>query len=247
MSERLNETASAQQLARDVRQKTIQQQNETTIDLVEVFFTLLRGWKPILLVALIGAVLAGLYHTYTVKPSYQAYTEQYITTSDSVISLQDLQIGAALTDDYRNIIISRQVLNQVINDLQLNTDYKALKKLITVTNPSGTHIIRTTVTTSDLALSRDIANDLLLVSIDQIYQITGSSRPTIIDYSEAVAVEDVTPGIVRSMVIGAFLGGLLVAAVLIIKLMMNSTIKTVEDVEKALQLPVLAAVPYYQD
>ena len=34
---------------------------------------------------------------------------------------------------------------------------------------------------------------------------------------------------------------------LLIKLMMNSTIKTVEDVEKALQLPVLAAVPYYQD
>ena len=246
MSEKMNVKVPAQQPAKGMQQR-LAQQNADTIDLVEIFFVLLQGWKQMLLFALIGAVLAGLYHTYMVKPAYRAYTDQYITSSDSVISLQDLQIGAALTSDYSNIITSRQVLNQVISDLQLNTDYLSLKKLIAVTNPTGTHIIHTTVTTSDLALSRDIANDLLQVSIDQIYQITGSSRPTIIDYSEAVAVEDVTPGILRSMAIGAIMGVMLVAAVVLIKHLMNSTIKTDEDVEKHLQLPVLATVPYYQD
>ena len=225
----------------------VKESQEDVIDLGEIFFSLLHGWKELLLCLLVGAALAGAYHTYSVKPSYQASTDLFITSTDSVISLQDLQIGAALTSDYQNIITSRQVLNKVISDLQLNIDYKALNKLITVTNPSGTHIVHTTVTTSDLALSRDIANDLLLVSIDQIYQIVGTSRPTIIDYSEARAVEDVTPGIIRYMAIGAVLGMLLMAAVIVVKYVMNSTIKSVDDVERYLQLPMLAAVPFYQE
>ena len=171
----------------------------------------------------------------------------YITSSDSVISLSDLQIGNALNQDYQSIIKSRAVLNQVIADLQLNTNYKALGNKIAVSSPSGTHIIRTSVTTNDLALSRDIANDLLLVSIDRIFQIVGTSEPTVIDYSEAEAVQDVTPSLTRYMIIGGLIGAMLAAAVFVFKVLMDRTLKTEEDVEKYLQLPVLSAVPYYND
>jgi capsular polysaccharide biosynthesis protein len=227
--------------------KPLNQDDAVEIDLLEVFFTLLHSWKALLMACLIGATLMGLYHTYMVTPTYQASTELYITNTDSMISLQDLQIGAALTDDYQNIITSRAVLNQVIEDLQLDSDYKQLGKLVKVSNPSGTHIIHTTVTTTDLALSRDIANDLLNVSIDRIYQIVGTSEPTIIDYSEAEAVEEVTPGILKYMAIGGLVGILIVAAIIIIKMMMDNTIHSDDDVEKYLQLPVLAAVPYFKE
>ena len=165
----------------------------------------------------------------------------------AVISLQDLQIGSALTEDYQNIIKSRAVLNKVIDDLKLDTNYRGLSKLVSVSNPTGTHIIRTSVTTDDLALSRDIANDMLNVSIERIYQIVGTSEPTIIDYSEAEAVEDVTPGILKYMAIGAFIGIFLVAALVIIRIFMDNTMKSDDDVEKYLHLPVLSAVPYYKE
>ena len=119
--------------------------------------------------------------------------------------------------------------------------------MITVTNPDSTHIIRTQVTTGDLSMSRDIANELLNVSIDRIYQIIGTGEPTIIDYSEAEAVENVTPGIVRYMAIGGIVGCLIIGAILVIKMLMDNTIKTDDDVEKSLQLPVLAAVPFYKE
>ena len=156
-------------------------------------------------------------------------------------------MGSALTADYQTIITSRGVLNRVISDLDLNTNYKGLKKLIKVSNPAGTHIIHTDVTTSDLSLSRDIANDLLLVSIERIFDIVGTSQPTVIDYSEAHAVEDVTPSLVRYMGIGGMIGLLIVSAVLIIRMLMDQTLKTDDDVEKYLQLPVLSAVPYFND
>lgn len=241
----LNENVKVAALNQTVRAGEIEDVAE--IDLVELFFMLLYHWKSLLMCLLIGAVLMGAFHTRMVKPSYQASTELYITSTDSVISLQDLQIGTQLAADYQSIITSRGVLNQVIDDLALNIDYKTLKSLITVSNPSGTHIIRTNVKTSDLALSRDIANDLLLVSIERIFQIVGTSEPTVIDYSEAAAVEEVTPGLLRYMAIGGVIGAVLAAAVLVIRMLMDRTIKSEEDVEKYLQLPVLSAVPYYND
>ena len=231
------------QVKRNKPNQTVEQE----IDLVELFFVLLHHWKSLLLSFLIGATVFGAYHNMMVKPVYTASTELYITSTDSVISLQDLQLGSAPTADYQSIITSRAVLNKVIDDLQLNTDYKGLRKLISVTNPTGTHIIQTKVSTNNLALSRDIANDLLVVSIDRIFQIVGTSEPTIIDYAEAQAVEDATPGLLRYLIIGGMIGFLLVAAVLFAETIMNRALKTEDDIEKYLQLPVLSAVPYYNE
>lgn len=219
----------------------------TEIDLVETFFMLLYHWKMLLLFTLIGAALVGLIHVKMVKPKYTASTEMYITSTDSVISLSDLQISSNLANDYLNIIKSRGVMNKVISDLGLNVNYSNLAKLITVTNPTGTHIIRTEVTTDNLALSRDIANDLLIVSIDQIYQIIGVNQPSVIDYSAAESVREVTPSLTRSFAIGAIVGFLIAAGFLIIRMLMDVSLKTEDDVEKYLHLPVLSAVPFYHE
>lgn len=217
------------------------------IDLIEVFYTLLYHWKMLLLFTLIGAALMGVFHLRMIKPSYKATTEMYITNTDSVISISDLQLGSSLKNDYMQIIKSRPVMNKVISDLGLNLDYRQLGKLISVSNPSDTHIIVTDVTTGDLSLSRDIANDLLLASIDQIYQVIGTNQPTIIDYAAAEAVVDVSSSIVRSFAIGAVVGFIAAAGYLIMRMLMDTTIKSEDDVEKYLQLPLLSAVPYYDE
>lgn len=229
------------------RQTMNLQEDEIEIDLKEMFFLLLSHWKSIFLAILIGGVLFGAYHALLVRPSYQADAEIYITNTDSVITFSDLQMSAALTDDYARIIKSRVVLNRVIRELQLDLDYKELSELVEVNNPDSTHIIEIIVTCDDLELSRNISNALLNVSVDQIYQIIGSSEPTVIDYSEAEAVEDVTPSLAKYMIIGGLLGAVLVCAVLIVRMLMDTTMHSEEDVDRYLQLPVLASVPYYRD
>lgn len=234
-------------IAQAATRPTAQRRNSREIDLVELFYVLLHNWKPLLLAGLMGVVLMAGYYGMFVKNTYEATTELYITNTDSVISFQDLQIGSALTEDYRTIIVSRTVLNKVISDLQLDVDYEELRKLITVSNPTGTHIISTAVRTTDIETSRNIANDLLNVSIEQIYQIIGTGKPTIIDYSEAEAVEDVTPSLIMFMLIGGFVGVMLVAAFIAVRMIMDDSIRSDDDVTKYLQLPVLSAVPYYEE
>jgi capsular polysaccharide biosynthesis protein len=221
--------------------------DEIYIDLRELFFSLLVNWKSILLATLLGAVIMGAANVFFIKPSYRADAELYITNTDSILSFSDLQLSSALTEDYAEIIESRTVLKKVISELDLDTNYKELKKLVKVTNPNGTHIIGIAVTCDDLELSRNIANALLNISVDQIYQIVGTSEPTVIDYSEADAVENVSPGLLKYMMIGALLGAFVMCAIIVISVISNTTIKSEEDVMQYLQLPVLAAVPYVDE
>ena len=223
------------------------QDAEMEIDLLEIFYLLKSKWKEIFLALLVGALIFGAYHTFLVKPSYQADASIYTTNTESALSFADLQLSSALTDDYANIIKSRTVLNRVIEELDLNLDYKQLAKLVAVSNPDSTHIVDIKVTCDDPEMSRNITNALLNISVSQIYQIIGSGEPTVIDYSVAEAVQDVTPSLFKYLAIGSFLGACVACAIFILQMLMDGTMKTEEDIDKYLHLPVLATVPYYNE
>ena len=223
------------------------QDDEIEIDLKEVFYLLLSHWKSIFLAMLIGAAIFGAYHTFLMKPSYQADASIYITSTDSMISCADLQLSSALTDDYANIIKSRTVLNRVIDELDLNLNYKQLGALISVENPDSTHIVDIKVTCDDPVLSLIISNALMNICVDQIYQVIGSGEPTVIDYAMAEAVQDVTPSLKKYLMLGALLGALIVCAIVVLRMLTDTTLKTVDDIDRYLHLPVLAAVPYYRE
>jgi capsular polysaccharide biosynthesis protein len=217
------------------------------IDLQELFWVILARWKAILVAMLAGALLFGAYHTFLMKPVYQADASIFITNTNSMITISDLQLSSALTEDYAKIIKSRTVLKQVIEDMDLDMNFKQLSNLVSVTNPSDSHIITITVTCSDMELSRNIANSLMNVGIDRIYQVIGSSEPTVIDYSEAEAVTEISAGLLHYIEMGALLGAVLVCALIVLRFLTDTTLKSEDDLRNYLHMPVLAVVPYYDE
>lgn len=222
-------------------------QEEGTIDLMELFWAAVSRWKLLLLALLTGALLAGIYHTYMLTPTYQADSSIFITSNESIVSISDLQISSELTADYAAIIKSRNVLKQVIKDLDLDLNYKQLANLVSVTNPTDSHIIQISVTCGDMELSRDIANALLNTGIERIYQVIGNSEPTVIDYSEAEAVMEVTPGFFKYAVMGALLGLIIACGLILVQFLTDTTIKTEDELRKQTGMPVLAVIPYYEE
>lgn len=229
----------------DVMVQPTQNPNDV-IDLKELFWVLVGRWKMIFLAMLIGALLAGLYHTFLVKPSYQADASIFITSDESVISVAGLQVSSELTADYTRIVKSRNVLKQVIKDLDLDMNYRQLEELVNITNPDDSHIITITVTCGDIELCRDIANSLLNIGIDRIYQVIGNSEPTVIDYSEAQAVEQVSKGLGKTVMMGAMFGIVLAGGLIIVRFLTDTTLKTEDDIRKNLHMPVLSVIPYYE-
>ena len=75
-------------------------------------------------------------------PMYTSTSMMYAVSKETTLtSLADLQIGSQLTQDYKVIITSRPVLEEVIGDLDLNISYEILKSKISINNPADTRIL----------------------------------------------------------------------------------------------------------
>ena len=83
---------------------------EFEIDLQDLFFALLNKVWMIIAALVIGAVIAGLYTTLAITPMYSSKSSIFIlnqTTDLSSLSMTDLQVGSALTNDYRILVKCR--------------------------------------------------------------------------------------------------------------------------------------------
>ena len=239
----MEENKKTQTQAVDLTAMMDKQEEEVTIDLMELLYACRRWWWSILLcMVVLGAVL-GVYCKFLMPSAYQADASLYITSNNSIVSFSDLQLSSALTQDYENIIKSRHVLVEVIDNLGLKVDYETLYDMVEVSNPEDSHIIQIRVTCEVADDAVTIANEVLHVGVEEIYKVIGSSEPSILDESEAQYVEDVKPSTLKYVAIGALLGAVLSCGVIAIRVIMDSSLKTEEDVKRYLGLPVLAVIP----
>lgn len=223
------------------------QEDEIEIDLKEIFWILKKKLWLIILVAIIGMGITGSYSYFMIKPTYSSTSLIYIDSGSSslsgkISSLADLQIGEALTADYSVIIKSRPVLEEVITNLGLNTTYKQLSNLISVSSPSDTRMLRITVTAGDPQTAARIVNELDEVCIWRIQELVSSVVPQIVE--EGVEEPNkVSPSNTKNALLGGFAGAFIIIAIYVLKMIFNDTIKTDEDIEKYIGLPVLSEIP----
>ena len=121
---------------------------EDEIDLVELFYLLWGHAWQIILCLVLGAGLALGYTKLPGDPAVPGDFSIYIVSAsnNSVVNLTDLQIGAQLTADYQELILSRPLLEDVIENLELTNgegepmSTAALSRMITITNTDDTRI-----------------------------------------------------------------------------------------------------------
>lgn len=217
--------------------------DEIEIDLVELFFELLKYWKQIAVSTFLVAVIALLISKFLMTPMYESTSELYVLSkSTSITSLTDIQMGTNLTNDYIVVVTERTVLEQVIRNLSLSMDYKDLGDEITVNNPSNSRILQITVKDANPELAKAIADELADVSAAFISEKMDQDPPSIISYGYQDG-KPVSPSILKNTIIGALLGFILAAAVIVLAYMFNDTIMTADDIEKKLGLNVLGSLP----
>lgn len=218
-------------------------QEENEIDVLELLFVLLRKWWILLSALVVGAIISGLITILAITPMYDSTSKLYIlTSSTSLTSLADIQIGTSLTKDYVQLVQSRPVVEKVIENLKLDWTYDEMLKSISVTNAQDTRILVITAQNPDPELAKDIANQFAEVSRSSISTIMKTDEPSIVEYG-IVAEKPVSPSKRKNIAIGGAVGFLLAAVVIVVLHLLDDKIKTAEDVEKYLDLTVLAAVP----
>lgn len=217
-------------------------QDEMEIDLLEIFGVLMSRIWLILLVGVLFAAGTGVFCKFFVTPLYTSTTQLCILSNTTIASLQDLAIGTQLTQDYIVVVQSRPVVEQVIENLELDMTYEELLAVTTVKNPEDTRILSISVTNPDPTLAKQIVDQYAQVSRKRIAKLMDINEPGIVEEGH-VAEGKTSPTTTKNAMIAGVLGVLLASAFVIIRYMMDDTIKSSEDIERYLGLNTLGILP----
>lgn len=216
---------------------------------IDVFAMLKTLWKrkfSIVLVALVFAIAAFGYSAFLAKKEYQSTSRIYVVSrqnqDNNALTNSDLQAGSYLVKDYREIILSQNVLTQAIEELKLDLTPAELSKKISVSVPTDTRILSITAKDGDPKEAARIANGLRNVAAEKIISVTKVSDVTTLDEAE-VPQSPSSPNIRRNVLLGFIAGAGLMVVLLVVLEVLDDRVKRPEDIEELMGLTLLGVVP----
>ncbi len=221
-----------------------QEANMIEIDVLSLLRTIWRKKFLILLTAILTTGLAFAYSAFLATPQYDSTTRLYVVNQSSDngagITNQDLQAGSFLVKDYKEIILSQDVLKNVTTTLGITED---IKDKITVTIPTDTRILSITVRDSDPNQAATIANTLRDEAAKKIIEVTKVSDVTTLE-AALPAENPSTPQTKRNLVLGFIAGAFLATALVLVLEVLDDRVKRPQDIEEGLGMTLLGVVPH---
>ena len=216
---------------------------------IDVFHLLKILWKRkllIVLVAFVTGAVAFAYSSFIVKPEFTSTTRIYVVNRNQGdkpgLTNQDLQAGSYLVKDYREIILSQDVLEKVATDLKLDLPPKGLASKIKVTVPVDTRIVSISVTDRAPEEASRIANSLREVAAQKIISVTRVSDVTTLEEARP-ATSPSSPNIRRNTMVGFLAGAVVMVVTVLLVEILDTRVKRPEDIEDVLQIALLGVVP----
>lgn len=220
-----------------------QEANTIEIDVLSLLRTIWRKKFLILLTAILTTGLAFAYSAFLATPQYDSTTRLYVVNQSSdngaVITNQDLQAGSFLVKDYKEIILSQDVLKNVTSTLGIT---EGIKDKITVNIPTDTRILSITVRDSDPNQAATIANTLRDEAAKKIIEVTKVSDVTTLE-AALPAEKPSTPRTKRNLVLGFVAGAFLATALVLVLEVLDDRVKRPQDIEEGLGMTLLGIVP----
>ena len=174
------------------------------------------------------------------KPMYSSYTK-VILSGENTITQNDVVLNKNLVDTYAEVVKSRRVLSQVIKKLDLDLTYEELMNEISVTSVSNTEIIQINVSDKEPEMAANIANATASYFTKEVLDLYKMNNVNILD--EAIADEvPYNINIPKQLLIYMVIGIVISLGIIFILYYFDRTIKSVDQVEQKLHLPILGSV-----
>ena len=186
-------------------------------------------------------ILCVIYAIVVQKPMYSSSTTVILGGSSETITQNDITINKNLVNTYTEIVKSRRVLEQVINELSLDLDYSKLNSFITVKPVNNTEIIKIIVNSEDSLESMNIANSTATFFSKEVKELYNMDNVSILD-SAIEATNPYNINIPKQLCIYLILGISIAFCIIFIMFYFDRTIKSVEQVEQKIKLPILGSV-----
>lgn len=216
------------------------------IDLKRAFLALWsRAWI-VILAGIIFAVAMFSYAYFLITPTYASSVTIYVNNTyvgnSQGISSSQLSAAQHLADTYMVILKSRGVLDKVAEQTGLGYSAKQLDGMITAQAINETEVFEVKVTCTDYKHAAEIANAIADVLPGRIAEVVEGSSVKVVDYAEENGVA-VGPSYKKYVLLGAVVGILLSAVVVILLDITDTTIVSEEYLSSEYpKTPLLAVI-----
>ncbi|QTQ08953.1 capsule biosynthesis protein CapA [Macrococcoides canis] len=220
---------------------------EEVIDISKVLNLLKRNWKFIVGLSLLGALIAAAVSFFLIKPTYSASTQILVNSNgdNSQLELQANQTDLQLINTYNEIIKSPVILDKVAKNL--NTT-KNLASNISVSNSTQSKVITINATAKNYKDAAKIVNETARVFSKEVGKIMKTDNVTVLTKAdENLKASPVKPKPLINTFIGLFFGLLLALAVIILRSILDKRVRTEEDVQETLGIPVIGMIPHFDE
>ncbi|MDT0172785.1 Wzz/FepE/Etk N-terminal domain-containing protein [Exiguobacterium sp. BRG2] len=217
-----------------------------TISLQELFSILRKSFWRILALTIVAALISFAVSSFVIKPTYQADTQILVTPKkqeNNIIDAQQVQSSVTLVNTYRVIIKSPAILEKVQKEVSnAPSSVSALNNMITVESEQNSQVINVSVQSKDAALASDIANSVANVFSEDIPKLMNVDNVKVLSVS-GIPTSPVSPNIILNTAIAAVVGFLLGVGLAFLREVLDRRIRTEEQVQQILDLPVLGSIP----
>jgi len=225
------------------------------LDLKELFNIFWHKKISILVIVLISMIIGVIYTMGFTIPMYSSSTTLVLATSgnqdlskEALITsatATELTVNSKLVSTYSELVKSKNILRQVISNLNIKIDENELRKNVKVSSVKDTELIEITVKDENPSYSAQIANEIAKVFTDKVKEIYNIENVQIVDEAEA-ADNPSNINHKKDVLISAIIGLAVSIFYVLLVNMLDTTVKTPEDIENATKLPVLASIPVYE-
>ncbi|MCE4955678.1 YveK family protein [Macrococcoides caseolyticum] len=206
-----------------------------------------KNWRFIIGFTILGALLAAGISFFLIKPTYSASTQILVNSQgeNSQFELQANQTDLQLINTYNEIIKSPVILDKVAAKLKIKND---LASKITVNNSTQSKVITINAQERNYKDAAEIVNETAKVFSKEVGKIMKTDNVTVLTKAD----EDLKPSPVKpkpliNIIIGSILGILISLSIIILKVLFDKRVKTEEDVQEALGIPVIGTIPYFDE
>lgn len=216
---------------------------ENTVDFTKIWGIIQKNWKLLVLLPIVFLLISLIYTFLIASPKYEASTQVLVNEKEKSekMQAQQVQSNIQLVNTYSEIVKSPRILDEVAKE---HKEYSSsqLNKMVSVNTEAQSQILNLSVKANSSKKSEQLTNDVAKVFKKEIPVIMNVDNVSVLSSAEGTATKISPKAIVN--IIGSLLLGLVLAIIVIaFKEVFDKRIRTEEDVEKELQIPVLGSIP----
>lgn len=222
--------------------------DEVEIDLLEIFRVIKKNFFSLFFIVLLFTVASGLVTKFFITPTYSSSSTIFLTpliNESGVIDYTSQNSNEKLVNNVMALLVQDNILSEVVKETGMDS-IEQVRNCIHVSNDSNTTLIKIEAVTEDPKLSKDIVNSTVQVFIDTMQENLNLKNIEIVNPAKLTYTPS-GPNLKKNLLTGAAGGCVVDTLIVVLKVLTNTRLKSKEEAEKYLNLPVFCELPVIND